>query len=90
MPNPPDTEYFIYFYIFACEKCHCPYRETRLIAKTPQDSEIDRMAAEWYCENCGAPNSTAFGDRSALYVRKLLVKSGKCSERRNGGIVNRP
>lgn len=85
MQNAPDTPYFVYFYVFTCEQCQCPCLDTRLVANTPQD-ETDRDPALWYCKNCNSSNHTA-GHRAAVYAKKLLVKSGKCSERGNGGTL---
>lgn len=79
MQNNPETNYFVYFYVFTCEKCNHPHLETRVAAEAPSFDD-DRTPAEWYCKNCDSPQSTA-GYRSAGYTTKLLVKSGKCSER---------
>lgn len=86
MHNPPDTDYFVYLYIFTCEKCHCPHLDTRLVTSVPQDLEIDQAPAEWFCKNCNSPQSTALY-RSAVYAKKLRVKNGKCFERGNDGTL---
>jgi len=83
MQNPPDTDYFVYLYVFTCEKCNYPHPETFVSEKVPKD-EINRAAAEWFCENCNSPQSTALY-RSAVYAKPLLVKNGKCSERHSVG-----
>ena len=80
MQNTSDTPYFVYFYVFTCEQCNCPHLDTRLVAHAPHDQEIDRAPAEWTCENCNSPQSTALY-RSAAYVRMLSVKNGNRSER---------
>jgi hypothetical protein len=86
MQNTPDTPYFVYLYVFTCAQCHCPHVKARIVAKAPQDAETDGAPADWVCGNCSSQESTA-GYRSATYVKKLLVKSGKCSERGNGGTL---
>jgi hypothetical protein len=80
MQNTPDTPYFVYFYVFTCEQCHCPYLDSRLVATVPHDQEIEHAPAEWTCANCNSRQSTALY-RSAAYAKKLSVRSGKCSER---------
>jgi hypothetical protein len=85
MQNSPDTPYFVYLYVFTCEKCNRPHLETFVVETVPQD-ELDRTAAEWYCENCNSPQSTALY-RGAVYAKWLLVNKGKCSERRSTGNV---
>jgi hypothetical protein len=86
MQNSPETPYFVYLYVFTCEQCSCPHVSARILASDPQDYETDREPAEWFCENCKSPQSTALY-RSAVYAKKLLVKNGECSERSNGGAV---
>lgn len=83
MQNPPSTDYFIYFYVVTCEKCHCPHVETVIADKVPRD-EIERNGIDWYCKNCNSPESTALY-RAAVYAKRLWVKEGKCSERHSVG-----
>ena len=85
MQNPPDTDYFIYIYVFTCEKCNCPHLETVIYAQVPKD-EIQQAPSEWFCENCNSPQSTAAGYRSAGYAKLLSVKNGKCLERSSTGM----
>ena len=81
MQNDPDTPYFVYLYVVTCEKCQCPHVETHVIDKAPKD-EIDRNGIDWHCKNCKSPQSTALY-RGAAYAKWLLVREGKCSERRS-------
>jgi hypothetical protein len=83
MQNPSETPYYVYLYVFTCEKCNCPHLETMISAEAPKD-EIQQAPAEWFCKNCKSPQSTALY-RSAVYEKWLLVKNGKCSERRSTG-----
>ena len=80
MQNALDTPYFVYLYVFTCEQCNSPHFQTHLVPKVPQDEEIERAPAEWFCKNCSSHQSTALY-RSAVYAKKLLVRNGKCSER---------
>ncbi len=84
MQNNPDTTYFVYFYVFTCEHCGRPHLDTKCEANAPRDEEIDRAPAEWFCDNCNSPQSTALY-RSAVYAKLLSVQNGKCLERRNAG-----
>jgi hypothetical protein len=86
MQNNAETPYFVYLYVFACERCNRPHVDACIVANTPQDSETDRKPAEWYCENCNSPQSTALY-RSAVYAKKLLLNGGKSAERDNGGAL---
>jgi len=83
MQNAPDTPYFVYLYVFTCEKCKHPHTETVIVEKVPQD-DVHRAGADWFCENCKSPQSTALY-RAAVYAKSLLVQNGKCSERHNAG-----
>jgi hypothetical protein len=83
MQNSPDAPFFVYLYVFTCEKCNCPHLETMISAKVPKD-ELQTAPAEWYCMNCNSPQSTALY-RSAVYAKLLSVKNGKCSERHSAG-----
>jgi hypothetical protein len=84
MQNPPDTDYFIYFYVFTCEKCNCPEIDRHLIPQAPQD-EIHQRAFGFECKNCNSPNYIA-ADRAAAYAKTLQVKNGKCFERHTVGM----
>jgi formate-dependent nitrite reductase cytochrome c552 subunit len=86
MPNPPDTDYFIYIYVATCEACHCPHVEATIADKVPRD-EIERNGIEWTCRNCNSYQSTALY-RAAVDARWLWVKEGKCSERHKTGNVS--
>jgi hypothetical protein len=88
MQYPPDTDYFVYLYVFTCEKCNCPVIDTRSIPKAPQD-EIERQAFDFVCTNCNSPNCI-WGDRGAVYAKALQVKNGKYFERRTPGTAIPP
>ncbi len=88
MQNAPDTDYFVYLYVFTCEKCNCPVIESRLIPKTSRD-EIANQAFDFVCVNCNSPNCI-WGNRVAAYAKTLYVKNGKCLERNNPGTLTSP
>jgi len=78
MQSGSDTSYFVYFYVYTCDQCNFPHLDT-LISETPQD--LDRRSLDWRCKNCRSQQYVEFGNRTAAYVKALLVKDGKCSER---------
>jgi hypothetical protein len=78
-PLPPDTSYFIYFYVFTCEKCNQPQLQLNLLAEIPQDDKTHQAAFGYTCSNCGHIEFPCH--RPAVYTKWLQVKNSKCSER---------
>jgi hypothetical protein len=90
MLNPPDTDYFIYFYVFTCEKCNCPHIDPHVVPKAPRD-EINQRSFSFECENCNSQNYISSGmatssGTATSYAITLRVKNGKYLERHNPGM----
>jgi hypothetical protein len=81
MASHVAVSYYIYFYVFECEHCHYPHLDMRLVPTIPQD-QMDDDPAVWTCKKCNSRQSTVCY-RNAAYAKKLLMTSGKCTERGN-------